>query len=385
MKHFHYIIAGAGCAGLSLLVRLLQSGKFSDKNILLIDKAPKQGNDRTWCFWEKGDSFFEPVVYKSWQQLWVYGKDYAQLHDISPYRYKMIRSEDFYVYCFNVIKQFSNVTIEYGTIESTGFQKLNDKSVLQFNGEQISADIIFNSISFSKPKLRNGQYYLLQHFKGWVIETPSATFNPGEATLMDFRVDQQHGTTFVYVMSFSPTKALVEYTLFSKELLPANEYNDGLKKYIKDILNIPDYRIHEEEFGIIPMTDYIFPMYSSGAINIGSAGGQTKASTGYTFQFIQKQTAAIAECLLNSEQSINNIAISPRRFRWYDSTLLNILSRNKLSGSFIFTELFKKNKATDILQFLDNETSFAREMKIITVLPKGTFIKAALQELGKYY
>ena len=50
---YDYIIAGAGCAGLSLAVHMIHSGKFSDKKILIVDKDDKQKNDRTWCFWEK--------------------------------------------------------------------------------------------------------------------------------------------------------------------------------------------------------------------------------------------------------------------------------------------------------------------------------------------
>ena len=40
-------------------MRMIKSGKFADKKILLIDKEPKTKNDRTWCFWEKQDGFFE--------------------------------------------------------------------------------------------------------------------------------------------------------------------------------------------------------------------------------------------------------------------------------------------------------------------------------------
>jgi lycopene beta-cyclase len=63
MPRYDYIIAGAGAAGLSLLTRMIACGKFSDKKILIIDKAAKTVNDRTWCFWEKEQGFFEDIVY----------------------------------------------------------------------------------------------------------------------------------------------------------------------------------------------------------------------------------------------------------------------------------------------------------------------------------
>ena len=62
--NLHYLIhmilfSGAGCASLSLLMRMIRSGKFTDKKILLIDKEQKNKNDRTWCFWETQNGFFE--------------------------------------------------------------------------------------------------------------------------------------------------------------------------------------------------------------------------------------------------------------------------------------------------------------------------------------
>lgn len=379
MNRFHYIIAGAGCAGLSFLVRLLQTGHFSDKKILLIDKGPKTQNDRTWCFWEKGTGFFEPIVYKSWSDLWFYGKDYTALHHIDPYKYKMIKGFDFYQYCYNIIGKHPNVTIEYATIKRVA----NDEqgALVETTRQLYYADHVFSSIIFEKPVLKKKQYYLQQHFKGWVIETKQPVFNPDEATLMDFRISQQRGTAFVYVMPFTPIKALVEYTLFTDRLLELHEYNFGLKEYIVNFLHTNEYIVEEEEFGVIPMTNYRFK-HADGAITyLGTAGGQTKASSGYTFQFIQKQTAQLVDAMATKGKPSLEQRFMARRFRWYDGTLLNILAQHKLPGSYIFTQLFRKNNTIDILQFLDNETSLLQEMKIITVLPKKVFIQAALEQL----
>src|SRR5258705_12832708 len=115
---------------------------------------------------------------------------------------------------------------------------------------------------------------------------------------MNFRSNQQYGTTFVYTMPFSETKALIEYTLFSEKLLEPFQYEAGLKEYITETLRVDSYKITETEFGIIPMTNHKFPAHEGNIINIGSAGGQTKASSGYTFRFIQKHSAEIVERLL---------------------------------------------------------------------------------------
>ncbi|MGY0034762.1 lycopene cyclase family protein [Pedobacter sp. NJ-S-72] len=69
MKHFDYIIAGGGCSGRSLAVRMLPYLKASNKQLLLVDKSPKNGNDKTWCFWEEHVDVFEPVVYKKMESF----------------------------------------------------------------------------------------------------------------------------------------------------------------------------------------------------------------------------------------------------------------------------------------------------------------------------
>ncbi len=376
-EKYDYIITGAGAAGLSLLVRMINSGNFSDKKILLIDKEQKNRNDRTWCFWDTGKSLFDEVIYKSWQHLWFHGKDFSKLYDISPYRYNMIRGIDFYNYCFDMIRSQPNVEIRYGNVNE--MQTDGETAWIIFNNQKLVSRYIFNSIILSKALPGKGEIHLHQHFKGWVIETGEAVFNKSQATLMDFRISQQHGASFVYVMPFSPTTALVEYTLFSKELLSTVEYEDGLKAYISDFLKCPQYKVTHEEYGIIPMTNHKFPRREGNIINIGTAGGQTKASSGYTFQFIQKDTAAIVQQL--TAGNTLHLHSSPKKYNFYDSVLLNVLATGKLSGKDVFTQLFEKNPPHRIFNFLDNQSSLAEDVKLISSLPTLPFFKAGLQQL----
>jgi lycopene beta-cyclase len=291
----------------------------------------------------------------------------------------MIRGIDFYQHCFNEIKQQGNIDIIYGEI--TQLLRHKEGITIHVNGEMLHFDyaIIFNSI-LPKENPSPGIIKLLQHFKGWLIETSEAAFDPGKAVFMDFRVKQKDDTTFAYILPVSSTKALVEYTLFSKDLLPDETYETELKKYVNDFLQLKDYRVIEKEFGVIPMTNRKFPVYeSTDRYNIGTSGGRTKASSGYTFQFIQKQSRQIVDCLANGH-SLSAIVGEPKRFRFYDNILLHILYNNKLQGKKIFTSLFQKNRPQDVLRFLDNETSLKDELKIISSLPVWPFFKAALKQ-----
>jgi len=181
------------------------------------------------------------------------------------------------------------------------------------------------------------------------------------------------------VLPFSPTSALIEYTLFTKELLPKDQYDKELGNYIKTFLKIGDYTVTEEEFGVIPMSNEKLRFKGHGW-QIGTAGGQTKGSSGYTFQFIQKQSALITEQLVKG-LPLEKVRTTPRRFRFYDNTLLDILYHDKLPGKKIFTLLFKKNKPQRVLRFLDNETTLKEELKIISTLPTWPFMKAALKQI----
>ena len=358
---------------------MIHSGQFTDKKILLVDKDDKQKNDRTWCFWETEPGLFDSIVYKRWESAWFYGQDLSRKLELPPYHYKLIRGIDFYTYCFNLLRQQPNFEIRTGDIKA--IKSETGQSWIQLGDEKIFATYIFNSILFEKPILKKKEHLLLQHFKGWVIETEKPAFNPGEATLMDFRVSQHHKTTFVYVMPFSETSALVEYTLFTEKLLEPLEYDDELRKYINRFLKVDSYTITEEEFGIIPMTNHQFPMGDGNIVNIGTAGGQTKASSGYTFRFIQKHAASLVESLVRTGTPFIKRPAGTKRFKFYDSTLLYILKHNKLPGDKIFTELFKKNKPQQVLRFLDNESSLKDELKIISTLPTWPFLKAALKQL----
>lgn len=361
-------------------MRLLRSQQLTNKKVLLVDKETKTKNDRTWCFWEDKEGFFEEVVHRKWDTISFLSDDFSAPLAIAPYQYKMIRGINFFNYCFTEIAKHSHIEVVVADVnkvwkeQQTGFIVLNDQ---QFSlGEGVT---IFSSIIQPSTPKKN-TIKLLQHFKGWIIEAKEDTFVPEQATMMDFRVHQQHGTTFAYVLPFNSKTALVEYTLFTKKLLNPGQYEEELRSYISTFLNIQDYTITEEEFGIIPMTNEKFPFYDNGVFYIGTAGGQTKGSSGYTFQFIQKQSQQIANHLL-SGKSLLALPRTHSRFRFYDNTLLDILYHDKLPGAKIFSRLFKKNKPQLVLRFLDNETSFKEELKIMSSLPTWPFLKAGLKQL----
>ncbi len=293
----------------------------------------------------------------------------------------MIQGIDFYNFVINLAHKFSNVTFLQESIvsitsnENTASVKTADNSYL--------GNVVFNSTAIFNPKITE-ENSLLQHFKGWVIKTAKPAFTPEVGRLMDFGVSQKNGTTFMYVLPTSSTEALIEYTLFTTTVLEKEMYNTALKKYIKEELKIENYSIVHEEFGVIPMSLAKFEKNpQKNIINIGTAGGFTKASSGYTFQFIQKDVSEIVTRIKLDKDLNINTSFENKLYNWYDRTLIDVLLSEKLTGREIFTEMFQKNSPEKILAFLGNESTLLQDITIMTSLPIKPFLSSGIKQLLK--
>lgn len=378
---YDYIIAGSGCAGLSLLYRLLKTPLLQDKSILVIDQDHKKSNDRTWCFWEKSPGLFESIVHAKWNKLEFLSTEFKKELNLESYTYKMIQGIDFYNFVINYAKKFKNVSFVQETINS--IDNIDKKAVLKTTKNRYTANYIFNSTNLFNPKI-NEQNSLLQHFKGWIIKTEKPVFNPEIGRLMDFRVSQENGATFMYVLPTSTTEALVEYTLFSPRVLDKEVYTLELKKYIKEELAIDNYTLIHEEFGVIPMSLAKFEQNPKlNVINIGTSGGSTKASSGYTFQFIQKNIIEIINNLVEGNNIIHPTSFKNKYYQWVDRTLLDVLLSNKLTGKDVFTQMFQKVPVERILAFLGNESSFLEDLLIFKSFPVKPFLTSGVKQLLK--
>lgn len=257
-----------GCAGLSLAVHLARSPWAEGRRILMVDRDRKDRNDRTWCFWETAPGPFEEIVHRRWEKAWFHASGYSGLKDLAPYAYKMVRGIDYYRHCMEILSAHPSFEIHHGEVEA--LTPGSGHASVRVDGIEYEADQVFNSILFEPPVIAPHEIQLLQHFKGWVIETEEDRFDTREATLMDFRPPQDHGTTFVYVMPLSPRRALVEYTLFTPDLLDSAAYDKGLSDYIGTHMGLTEYRVAEEEFGVIPMTNHRFPSREGRVMHIGT-------------------------------------------------------------------------------------------------------------------
>jgi len=380
MKHYDYIFAGAGLSALMAVYDIAVSGKFSDKSILLLDANPKKTNDRTWCFWEKSNGKFDAIVSKKWNSALFANENFRRILDLDPYQYKMICGLDFYNFVFAEISVYPN--IEFINQKVNSISEKNDLVFIETASETFSCNKLFNSIYNPKSALSQQKFPVLQqHFVGWKIKTQQKIFNPNLPTFMDFSIPQNGNTRFIYVLPMSETEALIEYTLFSKDLLPEKEYEKAIEDYIQKI-GISTYEIIEKERGQIPMTSYKFwKNNTKNILNIGSIGGWTKASTGYTFKNTIKKSNALIE-FLQCENDFRKFH-KTNKFWLYDLLLLDILNDKNQLGSSIFSAMFESGNPALILKFLDEETTFYEDLKVILKCPKRLFISALFYRIFK--
>lgn len=376
---YDYIIVGAGAAGLQLAYLMSKDSYFNSKKILILDKTPKTKNDRTWCFWEKGEGIFEDIIYKSWNTALFASEFFTKSISLEPYTYKMIQGIDLYTFILGALEQHAAFDVKYEAIKEIK----EEHSYVNVTTENniYRASKVFSSV-FNPGAMRIQKKYplLQQHFIGWFVKTENPIFNPGEVTFMDFAIPQKGNTRFMYVLPFSENEALVEYTLFSETLLSDSEYEMAIKEYL-DEKQAGAYQITDTERGSIPMTTFDFTSdNTANFLRIGIAGGWTKASTGYTFKNSQRKAQELIN-ILKKNESIKGFN-KANRFTFYDGILLDILKQKNHLGASIFSRLFKRNKAVQIFKFLEDKTSLPEEIQIMSSVADIHFTKAFFRYLA---
>ena len=378
MKHYNYIFAGSGLASLMTVYRMVQSGRFEDKSILLIDTDTKQANDRTWCFWQKGKGYWDAIVHKQWDTAVFANEQFRKPLDFGGYSYKMIRGIDFYTTVLSELTKHPN--IEFVQQKVVDFVDSGFNVLVKTEAENYTCNKLLNSIY--NPALAGSQTkypVLQQHFIGWHVKTAEPVFDADKPVFMDFSIPQKGNTRFMYVLPFSDSEAIVEYTLFSKDLLPKAEYEEAIEDYLGHC-GATAYEIVAEEKGSIPMTSYPFwKNNTKNILNIGSAGGWTKASTGYTFRNADKRSNELLH-FLQTENDFTTFH-KKNRFWFYDLLLLDILGSRNHKGPAIFSAMFKSGKAAPIFKFLDEETEFSEDLRVIFKCPKGLFLSALFKRI----
>ena len=352
MREFDYIIIGGGCAGLSLAYELEINDKLKEKTLAIIETRKEYKRDKTWSFWKVFNHNFDDCVIKSWNNFTINSPDNSHELTNKKFPYQSIDSGKFYKKINSKLSTNSNISFF--------------KNLSEINSDN---SVIFNSVhekELDKSKL-------WQHFQGIEIETPRNIFDEEIINLMDFNCDQRNDVHFFYTLPFSKNKALIETTWLSDlEDQSLMDYDLQLENYIKNNLGIKNYKINFTERGAIPL---FYPSFKNEnkIINIGSVGGMTRLSTGYTFLNIQEHSKYIVKNIDNiAGAKIFNLG---KKYQFLDKVFLRVLEKYPEKMPKIFFNMFKTSSNT-IIKFLSNKSNIIEDINIISKMPKLIFLKA---------
>ena len=351
MKEFDYIIIGGGCAGLSLAYELDLHSKLKDKTLAIVEPRDEYKRDKTWSFWKVSPHNFEDCIKKSWDNFTINIPSHLKHIDCKNMPYQTIDSGLFYQKIIDKLKQNTNIYF---------FKNINE-----VNTEN---SFIFNSVGDTI----DNKSSLWQHFSGIEIETSKDFFDEKIFNLMDFDCDQKNSVHFFYTLPFSKTKALIETTWISDlNNTSLNDYDIQLKDYVENKLKIKNYKINYKETGAIPLF-HPNNIKKLNQIEIGTAGGMTRLSTGYTFLNIQEQSKYIRKNIENIKDT--KIFSIERKYEFLDNIFLKVLKKNPERMAQIFYKMFNSSPNT-VINFLSNKSNILEDISIISKMPKWVFLK----------
>ena len=352
MKEFDYVIIGGGCAGLSLAYELEIHEKLKDKTLAIIEPRKEYKRDKTWSFWKVAPHNFDDCVKKNWENFSVNIPGKTNYLECKNFPYQSIDSGLFYEKIKNKLKKNENIFFF--------------KNIEEINKQN---SLVFNSV----PNIKKNHLNLWQHFCGVEIKTDNDIFDEKIFNLMDFDCEQRESVHFFYTLPYTKNRALVETTWLSKmNDNSQKDYENQINNYIKNNLKIKNYEITYKEEGAIPLF-YPLNKNEKNKINIGTAGGMTRLSTGYTFLNIQEHSKYIRE-------NIDNISNAKKfeidkKYQFLDEIFLRVLKKNPEKMSDVFFRMFKTSPKT-VIKFLSNKSNFLEDLSIIFKMPKLIFIKA---------
>lgn len=372
---YDIVICGAGLSGLTLAYYLSISNL--SKKVLIIDQGLTSDVSKTWSYWAEDNFDLNFLARKHWNKLSLKNKE-------GKYLYKKLNNNNYYTLNSKILLNFyieqlqGNPNFDFieESIDSLEYRK--EHVVINTAGDKYFADIVFNSCLHLASYKNHGQAGLDQIFVGWEIETNKPVFDSDSVILMDFQNNPTH-TNFFYVLPYSSRTALIENTIFSSQDMDKNVIERIIPDYIKKEYNLSshEYSITYKEFGKLPMRLIQPKQIDKRVINIGTAGGHTKATSGYTLKNVVKNSKYLVGLLEKNE--IPKIIPKSFFYKTLDKIFLKVLQSEYYLADNFFLNLFEKNSADTVLAFLDEALNYLQALKVILKLPKAPFLKAAFK------
>ncbi len=358
-------ILGAGLAGLSLAARLA-APCHAGLRILLVEPRTTYRRDRTWSYWSVQPHPFEDAVAHRWERWAVADGRREFVCGAAGLHYATIQSDAFYRVALERVRAASHIELRLGTMADA--VEDGDGVRVRLQSGVVRAALAFDT----RPPRTIGRHGLSQAFLGQEITTEEPVFDPGVATIMDFRCGQggRHGGAahFTYVLPTSPRHALVEDTWFAPACRPLPDHRAAIRAYMAERHGVHRYTVGFEERGALPMDPVFQPRAGARLLPLGTAGGATRPSTGYAFNAIQARCDSIVADLAAGRQP-RPARPRPGVVRYMDRVLLQLLETKPDLAAGLFTGLFEGCAPGALVRFLNDRASLADLFAVTAAMP----------------
>jgi len=361
---FDAVIAGGGLSGLSLAGHLASRG-WGDRSVLLVDDTRARPAAVSWGYWSAEPGLLDAAAWRAFDRVRIHAAGTMRDLSLGRYQYRVVRRPELDRVVRGLLSTCAGFQIRSGRVQR--IRDEGDRATVTVDGETIGCRWAFDSVS--GPDLAGPADAQLA-FTGWEVRSDRAPFEPDVPVLFDFRTPQRDGSRFVYVLPDGPGRALVELTEFvPRGARPpsAADRRSALARYLCGVVGIDDYHIARAESAVLPLRTRPSPRRAGTVLAIGATGGLVKASTGYAFQRIQRDSAAIADSLVRHEHPFA-LPQSRSRYRLLDAVLLEVLRHDPAQLELAFAALFRANPAERVLAFLDESTSVRDDLRIMASL-----------------
>ena len=374
------IIIGGGCSGLSLGYYYAKNN-IGHKKITILEERDEYSNDKSWCFWLENNSDFihRDIINKTWK-VWRFSNSKSiYKHQSSNFEYCFIPSEDFYNKTTEAIykDKRQNVLLNE-SVKTIKFTETN--SYVHTENHILKSKIVIDTRPILKDEYMEAPVF--QIFFGLEIESESNLFNPEEAGLMEDLQSSRERISFLYILPFSNNRALLEYTIFSNNLIKPEYLKDSLVNNLNS-RNIGPYKILRSESGVLPMGLKVNACKSKDFyLRAGIASGNLRTSTGYGFLRIQRWAQHVALNLSENNSkdisAIRNYYYDNRKQQFFDSLLINVLKNDMDLGENIFLNIGRKMSADRFARFMSDAAQAYDYFSLAMSVPKLPFLKALI-------
>ena len=372
---FDLVILGGGCAGLSLSMALAAHGGRCPRT-LVIESRTEYTNDRTWCYWSDRSA---PVPYQirhRWQTMRVAHAGQSVSLDCGSTPYHMVAAQDFYTAAQTLIDRQPNMALMRGTSVVAEPSRNGDVWNIRTSSGNVTARSVVDTRPPQLPR-RDGAT-LWQSFYGKEIECSAAVFDPVSMDLMNFLAPDARDVPFVYVLPVTPTRALVEVTVFGATPLAFQALSTRLEAAIAQRVGDAPFTTLRSEHGILPMGLNEAPMSAhKSCVRVGVMAGGARPSTGYAFQRIQRWADECAHALVSRGHPVGHQP-DPRPLRVMDRIFLDVLRANPSRGGALFFSLFSRVDPARVIRFLSGDAGVVDSIVVVAAMPVSPFVSAAI-------